>query len=149
MLTIYNIPDSKVRGDHLGLTGPMLAPWTFLSGILDICDLLLTFIEIKYVKSCVMANCTICHQWVKSHCGDKIILWSCYLHKGFYYTDWIIFYIESGPRTLDYWLINYCFIANLSVYLPFCQTYNHILGKYTHKYVAVLTIPTTMVHDCC
>ena len=31
-----SIPDSKVLGAHLGLKGPMLAPWTLLSGMLRV-----------------------------------------------------------------------------------------------------------------
>ena len=39
------------------------------------------------------------YQYRKSHCGDKMILWSSYLHSGISYTGKMAsFYIESAPR---------------------------------------------------
>ena len=39
------------------------------------------------------------HQYRKSHCGDKMILWSSYLHNGISYTGKRLLYIELGLRS--------------------------------------------------
>ena len=80
MRSYDNTPDSKVHGANMGpgdnrtQVGPMLGPWTLLSGT--------SFLTLTQSPRDRLNRKTPSYQYRKSHYNDKTVSWPPYLYNG-------------------------------------------------------------------
>ena len=62
----------------------------------------------------------------KSHCGDKTVVRSSYLHNGISYTVRWHLYIDSAPRSPMQYIFSYSLYTMLNIYIcnPFIKLFN-------------------------
>ena len=109
-----NCPDNKVHRANTGPTwgrqdpgGPILAPWTLLSGCLcctsvttELC-MVSYFIPYSVMSLGSWSNIKMSQQYIKSHYGDKMVIRLSDLHNEIPVLVRRHFYIKSAPQ---FWL---------------------------------------------
>ena len=81
------------------------------------------------------------YQYRKSHCGDKTIVRSSYLHNGISYTGKMSFYIESETSFLILFELGFVRPASNSIWqllLIFGNNYQVLFGNYTCSSLALI-----------